>query len=72
MGGPHCIAPLLCGYVYKPNMQLKGTCIIKSPPASTTIIVTTIVGWAHLCEPVLGQAAEQGDLTQEAEGLGDV
>eukprot|EP00976_Prorocentrum_cordatum_P102771 1193203-Prorocentrum_minimum.AAC.2 len=26
MGAPPCIDPLLCGYVYKPNMQMKGTC----------------------------------------------
>eukprot|EP00976_Prorocentrum_cordatum_P092023 1188759-Prorocentrum_minimum.AAC.1 len=39
MGGFPCIAPLLCGYVYKPNMQIKGrTCIIKGPLASSSII----------------------------------
>eukprot|EP00959_Pyramimonas_sp_CCMP1952_P243131 5082357-Pyramimonas_sp.AAC.1 len=36
MRGPPCIAPLLCEYVYKPDMQIKGTCIIKAPaPAET-------------------------------------
>eukprot|EP00959_Pyramimonas_sp_CCMP1952_P366297 7671717-Pyramimonas_sp.AAC.1 len=39
MGGPLCVAPLLGGHVYKPNMQIKGTCIInKGPHASTTCI----------------------------------